>query len=337
MELILKEQNGISIVPSVGSILAVGNSSTGRILIEDWLKNLPLSLYGLGDALIELKSYGFQNKEFSYEQQNILVSKIETTIAYIKNHISYIREKANKELLKKEFVNKNLLVNERFEEIFTILTSEPILQQFISVLQKRLPYYKNNDVAIFAGLNHYAQDLLYATLAGYPDGLARFRNIFVNKQFVESLHHALLTSIKDEDKFYQPEENTCGHVKSLTVIQRVKDASDRMKLLSKFLTQYQSYKKDNYIYCVECDKHCLCEHEYLLLQEYLHPREKETIHKELLIRFSGGVFQGKFICNNCGQPISDLEFENSLNDILKLKGMSSLILIHLYLLAEQEH
>ena len=56
MELILKEQNGISLVPSVGSILAVGNSSTGRILIEDWLKNLPLSLYGLGDALIELKS-----------------------------------------------------------------------------------------------------------------------------------------------------------------------------------------------------------------------------------------------------------------------------------------
>ena len=330
MELILKEQNGISIVPSVGSILAVGNSSTGRILIEDWLKNLPLSLYGLGDALIELKSYGFQNKEFSYEQQNILVNKIEATIAHIKNHISYIREKANKELenQKKEFVNKNLLANERFEEIFTILLSEPILQQFISVIQKRLPYYKNNDVAIFAGLNHYAQDLLYAALAGYPDGLARFRNEFVNKQFVESLQHALLTTIKDEDKFYQPEENTCGHIKSLTVIQRVKDASDRMKLLSKFLTQYQSYKKDNFIYCVECDKHCLCEHEYLLLQEYLHPREKETIHKELLIRFSGGVFQGKFICNNCGQPISDLEFENSLeysDDGVPLVGRSELV------------
>jgi hypothetical protein len=49
-----------------------------------------------------------------------------------------------------------------------------------------------------------------------------------------------------------------------------------------------------------------------MLQEYLHPREKDTIHKELLLKFSGGVFQGKFICENCGQPIADLDFDTSL-------------------------
>ena len=72
----------------------------------------------------------------------------------------------------------------------------------------------------------------------------------------------------------------------------------------------------------------MCEHEYLLLQEYLHPREKETIHKELLVRFSGGVFQGKFICNNCGQGISDLDFDNSLeysDDGVPLIGRSELV------------
>ena len=101
-----------------------------------------------------------------------------------------------------------------------------------------------------------------------------------------------------------------------------------MLLLSKFLTQYQSFKKDNYIYCVLCNKHCLCEHEYLMLQEYLYPREKQTIHKELLIRFSGGVFQGKFICNNCGQSIADLDFDTSLeysDDGVPLMGRSELV------------
>jgi hypothetical protein len=72
----------------------------------------------------------------------------------------------------------------------------------------------------------------------------------------------------------------------------------------------------------------MCQHENLLLQEYLHPREKETIHKELIVRFSGGVFQGKFICNNCGQGIADLDFDNSLeynDDGVPLVGRSELV------------
>ena len=85
-----------------------------------------------------------------------------------------------------------------------------------------------------------------------------------------------------------------------------------MKLLSKFLTKYQSYKKNNWIFCSICDKHCLCNHEYLLLQEFIHPKEKDTIHKEVLLTFSGGVFQGKYICKNCGQIILSLDFDTSL-------------------------
>jgi len=311
---ILKEQNGISNIPSVGSIVAVGSSETfcGNIVIEDWLKNIPLLLHGLGDALVELKSYGFSQKEFSYGQQNVLIDKIKENIAHIKSHIQYIREKAEQDIKTIVFTNKNLLNPERTEEFIGILNSEPILQQYISILQKRLPFYRNNDVATFSGLHLYAQDLLYATLAGYPEALVKYRTQFVNKQFVESLQEAFLLNIKDESKLYEPEPNTCNHVNSYNTIKRVKDDSQRMQLLSKFLTQFQSYKKDNFIYCILCDKPCLCEHEYLLLQEFLYPREKETIHKELLLRFSGGVFQGKFICNNDGQPISELDFDTSL-------------------------
>ena len=327
---IIKEQDGVSSVPTVGSILAVGSSENvvGNVVIEDWLKNVPLTLYGLGDALVELKSYGFAQKELSYEQQNTLIEKIETTIAHVKSHIQYVREKVDKQIESIVFTNKNLVSEERHETLFTILNSEPIVQQYLSLLQKRLPFYRKNDVALFAGLNVYLQNLMYATLSGYPDGLARFRNEIVNKQFVESLHEALLLSIKNDDMLYQPDFNDCQHVKDLNTIRKVEDNSQRMQLLSKFLTSYQAYKKDNFIYCIKCNKTCLCEHEYLLLQEYLHPREKETIHKELLVRFSGGVFQGKFICNNCGQGISDLDFDNSLeysDDGVPLVGRSELV------------
>jgi hypothetical protein len=330
MSEIIKEQDGVSNVPTVGSILAVGSNENvvGSVGIDEWLKNIHLTLYGLGDALVELKSYGFAQKEFSSEQQNTLVLKIETTIAHVKNHIQYIREKVDKEIENIVFTNKNLLSEERYETIFTILNSEPLIQQYISVLQKRLPFYKKNDVAIFNGLNLYLQNLLYATLAGYPESLARFRNEFVNKQFIESLHEALLLNIKNDTMLYKPDINDCQHIKELKTINKVSEVSDRMKLLSKFLTQYQAYKKDNWIYCIKCNKTCMCQHENLLLQEYLHPREKETIHKELIVRFSGGVFQGKFICNNCGQGIADLDFDNSLeysDDGVPLVGRSELV------------
>lgn len=330
MSEIINEQDGVSSIPTVNSILAVGTNKNvvGNVAIEDWLKNVPLVLFGLGDALVELKSYGFTQKEFSYEQQNSIIKKIETTIAHVKSHIQYVREKVDKEIEAIVFTNKNLVNETQYETLFTLLNSEPIIQQYLALLQKRVPFYRKNDVAMFAGLHYYLQNLLYATLAGYPEGLARFRNEFVNKQFVESLHEALLLSIKNDSMLYQPEINDCQHTKDLNTIRKVNDNSERMKLLSKFLTNYQAYKKDNYTYCIKCSKSCLCEHEYLLLQEYLHPREKETIHKELLVRFSGGVFQGKFICNNCGQAISDLEFDTSLeysDDGVPLMGRSELV------------
>uniref|UniRef100_A0A6C0D6W6 Uncharacterized protein n=1 Tax=viral metagenome TaxID=1070528 RepID=A0A6C0D6W6_9ZZZZ len=314
LESIFKKHNGVSMIPNAGSILAVGNreSETGNIVIEDWIKNLPIVLYGLGDALVELRSYGFGQKEFSYEQQKALLYKIDENIAHVISHIQYIRKKASEQIATLSFENKNLLNQESYEVCMDLLNSEPIMKQFVGLIQRRIPFYKNSDVAIFAGLNSYAQDLLLATLASYPQNIARYRNDFVNKQFVEGLRESMLVKIKMDEKQFEPEENRCVHVRSLNSIRKVKDSEQRMQLIAKFITQYQSYKKDNFIYCIVCDKHCLCEHEYLLLQEYLHPREKDTIHKELLLKFSGGVFQGKFICQNCGQAIADLDFDTSL-------------------------
>jgi hypothetical protein len=312
IESILKD--GIQDIATTGSILAIGadGNTLGNIDVSDWLEYVPLSLYGLGDALVELASYGFNQKEFSFEQQKALVRKIESTIAHVKNHIKYVREKEAKETSESpSIIKKNLVSDERFESLITNLSSEAILLKLMTQVQRRTVIYKECDIAIFGHLYNKAQDLLLSKLAN-TNLLAYYRTKFVNQEFLERVQEGFRLKIKNDDKIFVPFENTCSHVKSLSTIYKVKDDGNRMKLLSKFLTKYQSYKKDNWIYCVECDKHLLCNHDFLLLQEYIHPREKDTLHKELLLTFSGGVFQGKYICKNCGQAISSLEFDTSL-------------------------
>jgi hypothetical protein len=34
--------------------------------------------------------------------------------------------------------------------------------------------------------------------------------------------------------------------------------------------------------------------------------------KEIILKFSGGSFQGKYICRNCGQAIKDFDFDNNI-------------------------
>ena len=48
------------------------------------------------------------------------------------------------------------------------------------------------------------------------------------------------------------------------------------------------------------------------MQAYLHPKEKDVLEKEIILQCSGGQFQGKYICRNCGQAIRDLDFENTM-------------------------
>ena len=323
-------EDGIQEIATTGSILAIGadGNTLGNIDVSDWLEYVPLTLYGLGDALIELSSYGFHQKEFSFEQQKVLVKKIEASIAHLKSHIKYVREKEEKEASESPAqVKKNLVSDERFESLMNNLNSEAILVKLITQVQRRTPSYRECDIAIFSHLYGKAQDLLLSKL-GNTNLVAYYRTKFVNQEFLDRVQEGFRLKIKNDDKVYVPFENSCSHVASLNVIQKVKDDGSRMKLLSKFLTKYQSYKKDNWIYCVECDKHLLCNHDFLLLQEYLHPREKDTLHKELLLTFSGGVFQGKYICKNCGQAISSLEFDTSLeydDDGRPMMGRSVLI------------
>jgi hypothetical protein len=109
-----------------------------------------------------------------------------------------------------------------------------------------------------------------------------------------------------------PELNPCKHVYLLESIRGIREDARRFKMLQDFLTTYQSGQRGNWIICGSCDKTLVCRHELMLLNEYLNPGRSVALHKALLLEFGGPVFEGAYICKNCGQKISEIEYDTHL-------------------------
>jgi hypothetical protein len=313
---VINDLGGVPEEAVAGGIISIGEggNTSGNIAIEDWLKVQPIHIRGLGDALIELKNLGLTQKELSTDQQTILVDKVKQFRALLKQYITTERELSAKAVAELRLENLPFLQGEALEDIMATLQSEPLIQARIEELRARTPAYKDNDMALVAGISAQMSDLLLTVFAGIPAPLARERNRQVRDNFLEALRQALLKAEKKAGAGEIPTPIQCPHVESLNAIRKVKDDDERMQLLSRMLARFRGVTKDNWIKCSASGgaHNLMCYHEFLQLQEYLHPREKDTIHKELLLAFSGGSFQGRFMCKNCGQPISEMEFDQSM-------------------------
>lgn len=315
---IFRELGGIPEEAVAGGILSVGpeGNTLGNISIEDWIHSQPLRLRGLGDAIIETLNLGLTQKEFTEDQQNVLINKVKQLRAIVKGTILAGHTDAVKQQSLLRLENQTFLQGEALEELMIVLTSEPQLQKVVEEVQHLLPAYKENDIGIVATLLMSASELFLRTVAGIPGPLARERNRKAREVFLETLRQTLLKVLKRETAGQEPEPIMCPHTRSLQQIRKVRNPDDRMKLFAKFLARFQGPRQDNWVQCAASPKgnphNLVCYHEVLLLREFLYPREKDVIHKELLLAFSGGVFQGRYICKNCGQAISNLEFEQSI-------------------------
>lgn len=315
---IFKSLNGIPDEPTTGGILSVGpdGNTLGNIGIDDWLKSQPLRIRGLGDALVEIKNMGLTQKELTSDQQDVLIDKVKQLRAIVVGTILKEHNKSEQLRAALRLENRPFLEGEALEDLMATLTSEPQIQPIMEQVQALLPAYKDNDIAIVAGICAVAADLFLTTMAGVPGPLARERNRKSRDIFLETLRQTLLKVIKRENTGQEPQPINCPHTKSLQQIRKVRDHDERMKLFAKFLARFQGPRKDNWIICAASARgkphNLVCYHEVLLLQEYLHPKEKDVIHKELLLAFSGGVFHGRYICKNCGQPISQMDFDQSI-------------------------
>jgi hypothetical protein len=315
---IIQNLGGIPEQAVAGGIISIGEggNTSGNIPIEDWIRAQPLHIEGLGDALIEMKNMGLSQKELTTDQQSILVDKINLYRALLKQSITREREISAKALNELRLENLPFLQGEALEDFMASLESEPLIAARIEDLRGILPAYRDNDIALVAGVQAQMSDLLLTVLAGVPGPLARERNRLVRDQFMEALRKALLKAEKRLNAGEIPVPVKCAHVESLDAIRKVKNDDERMQLLTRLLARFRGVTKDNWIMCSASapkNPHTLmCYHEFLQIQEYLHPREKDVIHKEILLRFSGGQFHGRFMCKNCGQAISEMEFDQQM-------------------------
>ena len=311
---ILARLDGIPDVATTGSIICVGpgGNTQGNITLEDWMRALPIYPLGIADARLELANYGLGQVEFNADQQEVIIEKIQTYRALVKQYITEIREAANKTISQLVSEPNPFLTGEAAAELLDTLDAEPLLKERIKELRAAIPIYRENDIATVAGIMLKSEDLFLKVLAQVPGPLARERNSKVRDQFLEALHNAMRKGLLQLMSGDIPTPNDCAHVEDYNKLLTATNDSQRMRLLAKFLTRFQSsQREDNWVKCNTCSKHLICYHEVLLMNEFLHPREKDTIHKELLLGFSGTQFQGKFICKNCGQKISDMEFDNA--------------------------
>jgi hypothetical protein len=133
-----------------------------------------------------------------------------------------------------------------------------------------------------------------------------------NASYLQSLKVANLLKYNQLNAGLKPKKNTCEHVAKLVTIRKIFDDSEKFQKLTEFFKLYQGERDNNWINCNQCKEHLMCVHERLQIQAYLNPKDRQVIEKEIILKFSGGSFQGKYICRNCGQAIRDLDFDNGI-------------------------
>ena len=281
-----------------------------RIEFNEYLKLLLKSLAprGLGDTGALKADLGIEEYEFTAEQQEIIDTRVKEVIASVRNLIKKMRE----EPISTESEIHSLQGDEFMKTLEEKISVHPELGKLLKAMQQELPGYKNIDIAAFAYLVVHAQDYTLAVLGGNPQNLKREQERFIRDMLLDMMHNhgRKLKLIRETGE--PPKPNPCTHTKELALVRKAPTDSERIILLSKFLNLYRGGREENWITCKQCKQHLICHHEVLQIQQYLNPREKSGIQKEIILNYAGGTVGRYHICRNCGLPIAELDFDTGL-------------------------
>jgi hypothetical protein len=321
MEELLERLGEITDFPTADGVLMLGvdGNILGNVLVKDWLENMKILVSGLDDTLMELRGYGGAQIEFNLEQVKVIQGKIEQHLAGLKIFMTKQREANKAALSNLRFEQQSLLEPAEATRLLARIESEPLLQKVLEKVRDYMGDLAEVDVNWFSYLVVAYPDLLLATLGQQPHILTKERLRHVRDQS----NGALMTGYRIKQGLIQagevPTENMCKHVAELDGVRKLghKHAEEprditKMKGLLKLLNKFRGRMEENWVWCNVCDKHLICGHELLQVQEFLRPKEKDAIQKELILKFSGGQFGGKFICSVCGQGIQELDFDTNI-------------------------
>jgi hypothetical protein len=289
-------------------LLDVEGKTLGNIPLPDYIEGISVPALGLGDTFTTLEQYGMDNLELTPQIIEILLKKIELYQSQLLSTIARLRKIVDAEVDKTPEPNPFIDAPKILEDIL----SQPTLVEDLEEFARINPALAQSDIGKVAYLMKKHPEYFQVAAGGNSVLIAKALLDSNNAMYLQTLKIANLLKYNQLNAGEKPKENTCKHVADLVAVRRIFDDGERFQKLTEFFKKYQGTRDGNWINCNLCKEHLLCLHERLQIQAYLNPTEKAGIEKEIILKFSGGSFQGKYICRNCGQPIRDLDFDNSI-------------------------
>jgi hypothetical protein len=321
MEELLGRLGDVTDFPTSDGILSLGvkGNILGNVSVKDWLESQDILFTGYGDVIEYLHGYGLKSVELNQEQAAVLNEKVKQYLAALKIFLTKEREENKVAQQNLKFEPQPLLPAEASARLENRILSEPLLVKVLEEVQRGSGELAKIDINWFTYLYLAYPDYLLSVLGQQADQVAKERLKHVRDLYLDALRNAYRLKNRQQDSGVPPVENACPHVKAFEAARKYQQLKSdeprdltKTKLLLKEFNKFRGKTEEDWVWCNVCNKHLMCAHEVLQLQEVVRQKEQETLHKELLIKFSGGQFGGKFICRNCGQGISDLDFDTNL-------------------------
>ena len=303
-----------AVSPSHPTLIGIEGGTIGNIALEDYLKFLGLKAEGMGDIWPLQTILGMKENEWTLEQQAVLIKIIRATHAQIVSEIVRQRELLE-QLVSQPPAVQGIQLTPDGPAMIQKLSGEKYLLDIQTLIKEQMPAYANSDAALVGLVIRQHPEMAFAQLADQPATLTRERMRYARQEYLTAIRSNQLIKKKATDEGEHPIPVHCSHVKPLQMIRKVKDVNVRLALMSKFLMTFQGLKEDNWVYCnaANGDSHkLLCVHELLQIYQFLRPGDVAVLNKDIQLNYGGGQFQGYYICRNCGQPISELDYDTHL-------------------------
>lgn len=307
------------ILENVGEPTEVGESDKLLLLKEGTLSNIPVADYiegispiyalGLGDTFDALEQYGMESLELNEPLARVLETKIKSYQSHLISLLNAQRDKVMADAAQSAPLSKSFLEDPDF---LKDIIAEPLLQNDLEEYERINLSLAQSDIGKVSALMKHHPEYFQIAAGGNPLLMIKAQAQAYQLDYHKRLSINRIMKLNEANSGERAKKNNCSHVSQLVSVRKLRDDNERFQQLISFFTIYQGTRTENWIDCNRCQSHLLCMHERLQIQAFLHPNEKSTIEKEIVLNFSGGQFQGKYICRNCGQPIRDLDFDNNM-------------------------
>ncbi len=312
--------------PNVKQILHMerDNPSAMSISFDDYLKSMLNILYprGFGDFNTILQDFGIEEFELNHSQQTLFQNRIHEVIQMYRNLIQKLRAP---DVFEFPIRDSNPIY---YQYLMDKIATYDILKDEYEIFKQKSSGYDGVDLAVFGYLMSKYQEYFVGILSGVEENIQTGFNEIMRRRAIQASNEKYLEIEAQKLKGIKPVINSCPHVKDLELIRRETDEKTRYLLLGTFAVKWKGGLKDNWLVCRTCQQHLICNHEFLQIQQFIHPNEYDSLQKIIVLNYAGGLYGAQYSCKNCDIPISLLSYDNHIefdDEGRPMSGRSELI------------